>query len=64
MLEAKPEMLRRQYADQRCARAAPSRATIFGFQAIALSSRCQTNQFSNQPAISELTNSSTPVKAA
>ncbi len=35
-----------------------------GFQAIALSSRCQTNQFSTQPAISELANSSTPVNAA
>ena len=35
-----------------------------GFQAMALSSRCQTNQFSTQPAISELRNSSTPVKAA
>ena len=35
-----------------------------GFQAMALSRRCQTNQFSTQPAISELTNSSTPVKAA
>ena len=44
--------------------AAPSRATMRGFQAIALSSRCQTNQFSTQPAISELANSSTPVKAA
>ena len=29
-----------------------------GFQAMALSSRCQTNQFSTQPAISELANDS------
>jgi hypothetical protein len=49
---------------QRRARAAPSSAMERGFQAIALSSRCQTNQFSAQPAIRLEANSSTPVKAA
>ena len=57
-------MFLRQYAAQRWARVAPSRATMRGFQAMALSSRCQTNQFSTQPAINELANSKTPVKAA
>ena len=37
---------------------------MLGFQAMALSSRWKTNQFSTQPAISELAKSSTPVKAA
>ncbi len=63
-LAATPEMFARHHAAQRFARGAPSRATMRGFQAIALSSRCSTNQFSAQPAISELANSSTPVKAA
>jgi hypothetical protein len=49
---------------QRSARVAPSRATMRGFQAMALSRRWKTNQFSAQPATSELAKSSTPVKAA
>ena len=64
MLPARPEMLLRHQPAQRCARKEPSRDTMRGLCAIALSSRWKTNQFSAQPAISELANSSTPVKAA
>ncbi len=61
---ASPDTLARHQAAQRRARAAPRRAMMRGFHAIALSRRWNTNQFSVQPAISELANSSTPVKAA
>ena len=63
-LAATPDTLARHQAAQRLARTSPSVATMRGFQAMALCSRCSTNQFSAQPATSELANSSTPVKAA
>ena len=59
----RPETLPRHQAALRARAFAEQRDRCAGFQAIALSSR-YTNQFSAQPAISELANSSTPVKAA
>ena len=64
MLAAKPDTLARRKRDQRSARAVPSQRVKAGLWARAESSRCSTNQFSNQPATMLLANSSTPVKAA
>ncbi|EWS52986.1 hypothetical protein X551_04228 [Methylibium sp. T29] len=64
MLATRPEMLARHQRDQRSARGAPSRARMRGFQRIALSSWCSTNQFSVQPPNRLEANNSTPVKAA
>ena len=64
IFDAKPDTLARMKVDHRVARLMPNAAVNRGLYRMAESSRCSTNQFSNQPAIRLDVNKITPVKAA